>query len=101
MAEAARDLVVVESPTKARTLERMLGPAYKVEASFGHIRDPPKSKLGVDLKTFEPEYIVADDSEEQARALRRDAKSAEHVWRAADLRREGEASAWQPADMSK
>src|SRR5437879_7062686 len=101
MAEAARDLVVVESPTKARTLERMLGPRYKVEASFGHIRDLPKSKLGVDLKTFEPEYIVPEDSEKHARLLRREAKAAPHVWLATDLDREGEAIAWHLADVIK
>ena len=101
MATGAKNLVVVESPTKARTLERMLGPAYKVEASFGHIRDLPKSKLGVDLKTFEPEYIVPDDSEKQARLLRREAKSADHVWLATDLDREGEAIAWHLADVIK
>src|SRR5437588_4683386 len=77
----------------------MLGPAYKVEASFGHIRDLPKSKLGVDLKTFEPEYIVPEDSEKQARLLRREAKSAPHVWLATDLDREGEAIAWHLADI--
>src|SRR5919201_951576 len=101
MAQAARDLVVVESPTKARTLERMLGPTYRVEASFGHIRDLPKSKLGVDLKTFQPEYIVPDDSEKQARLLRREAKTAGHVWLATDLDREGEAIAWHLADIIK
>jgi len=101
VAAGAKNLVVVESPTKARTLERMLGPAYKVEASFGHIRDLPKSKLGVDLKTFEPEYIVPDDSEKQARLLRREAKSADHVWLATDLDREGEAIAWHLADVIK
>ena len=101
MAAGAKNLVVVESPTKARTLERMLGPAYKVEASFGHIRDLPKSKLGVDLKTFEPEYVVPDDSEKQARLLRREAKSADHVWLATDLDREGEAIAWHLADVIK
>ena len=101
MAQVARELVVVESPTKARTLERMLGPAYKVEASFGHIRDLPKSKLGVDLKTFAPEYIVPDDSEKHARTLRREAKTADHVWLATDLDREGEAIAWHLADLIK
>src|SRR2546428_2221729 len=99
MAEAARDLVVVEPPTKGRTLERMLGPTYKVEASFGHIRDLPKSKLGVDHKTFEPEYIVPEDSGKQARLLRREAKSAPRVWLATDLDREGEAIPWRPADI--
>jgi DNA topoisomerase-1 len=101
LAEAARDLVVVESPTKAKTLERMLGPGYKVEASFGHIRDLPKSKLGVDLATFQPEYIVPDDSEKHARTLRREAKAADHVWLATDLDREGEAIAWHLADIIK
>src|SRR5256885_8046389 len=101
VAAAARNLVVVESPTKARTLERMLGPDYKVEASFGHIRDLPKSKMGVNLKTFVPEYIVPDDSEKHARTLRREAKAAEHVWLATDLDREGEAIAWHLADIIK
>src|SRR5256886_15534583 len=101
MATVAKDLVVVESPTKAKTLERMLGPDYKVEASFGNIRDLPKSKMGVNLKTFVPEYIVPDDSEKHARTLRREAKAAEHVWLATDLDREGEAIAWHLADIIK
>ncbi len=101
MAEPKQDLVVVESPTKARTLERMLGSEYKVEASFGHIRDLPKSKMGVDLKTFLPEYVVPDDSEKQVRTLRREAKSAAHVWLATDLDREGEAIAWHLAEVIK
>ena len=96
-----QDLVIVESPTKARTLERMLGSEYKVEASYGHIRDLPKSKMGVDLKTFLPEYVVPDDSEKQVRLLRREAKSAAHVWLATDLDREGEAIAWHIADVIK
>src|SRR5258705_241876 len=79
----------------------MLGPDYKVEASFGHIRDLPKSKMGVNLKTFVPEYIVPDDSEKHARTLRREAKAAEHVWLATDLDREGEAIAWHLADIIK
>jgi DNA topoisomerase-1 len=96
---AKQDLVVVESPTKARTLERMLGSGYKVEASYGHIRDLPKSKLGIDLKTFAPEYIVPDDSEKHARLLRKEAKNAPHIWLATDLDREGEAIAWHLADV--
>ena len=99
MADEKQDLVVVESPTKARTLERMLGPGYKVEASYGHIRDLPKSKLGIDLRTFSPEYVVPDDSEKHARLLRKEAKSAPHVWLATDLDREGEAIAWHLADV--
>src|SRR5438094_8426343 len=89
LAEGKQDLVVVESPTKARTLERMLGPDYKVEASFGHIRDLPKSKMGVNLKTFVPEYIVPDDSEKHARTLRGDSNATADVWLATELEREG------------
>src|SRR5467141_3458763 len=79
----------------------MLGPDYKIEASFGHIRDLPKSKMGVNLKTFMPEYIVPDDSEKHARILRREAKAAGHVWLATALDREGEAIAWHLADIIK
>ncbi|HEY8657063.1 MAG TPA: type I DNA topoisomerase [Candidatus Limnocylindria bacterium] len=94
-----RDLVVVESPTKARTIARMLGPGYAVEASYGHIRDLPKSKLGIDLETFAPEYIVPPDSEKHVRQLRKDAKSADLVWLASDLDREGEAIAWHVSQI--
>src|SRR3990170_1067419 len=93
------DLVVVESPTKARTLERMLGPGYTVEASFGHIRDLPKSKLGIDIKTFAPDYVIPDDAEKVARLLRKEAKSAARIWLATDLDREGEAIAWHVAEV--
>src|SRR5256714_4214609 len=79
----------------------MLGSEYKVEASFGHIRDLPKSKMGIDLVTFLPEYVVPDDSEKQVRILRREAKAAAHVRLAADLDREGEAIAWDVADVIK
>ena len=98
-AKTRGDLVVVESPSKARTLERMLGAGYVVEASYGHVRDLPKSKLGIDLRTFQPDYVVPDDSEKVARQLRKDAKTAERVWLATDLDREGEAIAWHVADV--
>src|SRR5438034_6803297 len=77
----------------------MLGPGFKVEASYGHIRDLPKSKLGIDLVTFAPEYVVPDDSEKHARLLRKEAKTAPHIWLATDLDREGEAIAWHLADV--
>ena len=93
------DLVVVESPTKARTIARMLGPGYTVEASYGHIRDLPKSKLGIDLDTFAPEYIVPPDSEKHVRQLRKNAKHADRVWLASDLDREGEAIAWHVSEI--
>ncbi len=98
--KTTHDLVVVESPSKARTLERMLGPGYVVEASYGHIRDLPKSKLGIDLHTFAPDYVIPDDSEKVARQLRKDAKSAERVWLATDLDREGEAISWHVAEVT-
>src|SRR2546423_8587935 len=98
---ARGDLVVVESPTKAKTLGRMLGPNYLVEASFGHIRDLPKSKIGIDMKTFAPEYVIPPDSEKHARLLRKEAKLADRVRLAADLDREGEAIAWHLADIIK
>src|SRR5467141_1727259 len=77
----------------------MLGPGYKVEASYGHIRDLPKSKIGIDLKTFAPEYVIPDDSEKHARLLRKEAKTAPHIWLATDLDREGEAIAWHLAEI--
>ena len=96
---ARGDLVVVESPTKAKTLGRMLGPNYLVEASFGHIRDLPKSKIGIDPKTFAPEYVIPPDSEKHARLLKREARAADRVWLASDLDREGEAIAWHVAQI--
>ncbi len=99
LAAGSGDLVIVESPTKARTLARMLGAGYTVEASFGHIRDLPKSKLGIDPVTFQPEYIVPESSEKTARLLRKEAKAAARIWLATDLDREGEAIAWHVADI--
>ena len=67
-----KTLVIVESPTKAKTLERYLGRDYTVRASYGHIRDLPKSKLGVDPEQgFEPEYVVPDSSEKAVREIGR------------------------------
>ena len=93
------DLVIVESPTKARTLGRMLGPDYRVEASFGHIADLPKSKLGVDEETFAPQYEVPEDSKKTVALLKREAKAAGRIWLASDLDREGEAIAWHVARL--
>jgi len=67
----AKTLVVVESPTKAKTLERYLGQGYTVKASFGHIRDLPKNKLGVDTEgTFQPQYVIPEDSKKHVTALK-------------------------------
>ncbi len=97
-----KTLVVVESPTKAKTLERYLGPEYTVRASYGHIRDLPKSKLGVDTeREFEPEYVVPDDSEKHVKALRAALKKADELVLATDFDREGEAIAYHVAQVLK
>ncbi|MGH2659076.1 MAG: type I DNA topoisomerase [Actinomycetota bacterium] len=97
-----KTLVVVESPTKAKTLERYLGPDYTVRASYGHIRDLPKSKLGVDTdREFEPEYVIPEASEKAVRALRSAHKKAEELVLATDFDREGEAIAYHVAEVLK
>jgi len=95
-------LIIVESPSKARTLAKFLGAGYTVKASMGHIRDLPKSTLGVDLEHgFRPEYMVIHGKEKQIRELRDAAKKAEEVLLAADPDREGEAIAWHLAEALK
>jgi len=102
VAAMTKTLVVVESPTKAKTLERYLGPDYTVRASYGHIRDLPKSKLGVDTeREFEPEYVVPEDSEKHVRALRAAHKKADELVLATDFDREGEAIAYHVAEILK
>jgi DNA topoisomerase-1 len=91
-------LVIVESPTKAKTLKNFLGPDYTVEASFGHLRDLPKSTLGVDTKDdFKPEYVVVEGKETRATELKKLAKESDSVILATDPDREGEAIAWHAA----
>jgi len=85
-------LIVVESPTKAKTLGRFLGEGYEVIASMGHVRDLPKSKLGVDVENnFEPTYEVSDKKSEVIRKINASAKKADTVIIATDPDREGEA----------
>ncbi len=89
------DLIVVESPTKARTLSRFLGKDYKIEASMGHIRDLPKAKLGVDTDhDFTPQYQVGKDKKETVARLQSAAREAKNIILATDPDREGEAIAW-------
>ena len=100
-----KNLVVVESPAKARTIERYLGPDYKVLASYGHVRDlpenPGRNKLGVDVEhDFKPEYVIADDRRKQLDSITKAAKSADAVFLATDLDREGEAIAWHVAEAA-
>ena len=88
-------LIIVESPAKANTIKKFLGGNYKVMASMGHIRDLPKSKLGVDIEhDFEPEYINIRGKGDLIKSLKKEAKSAKKVYLATDPDREGEAIAW-------
>ncbi len=91
---AKKNLVIVESPAKAKTITKYLGPGYQVKASMGHIRDLPKSKLGVDVTTFEPDYQEIKDKEDIIADLRKAAKASERVYLATDPDREGEAISW-------
>ncbi len=94
------NLVVVESPTKAKTLQKFLGGKYQIEASMGHVRDLPKSEFGVDVnKNFEPQYIIPRDKKKRVNELIKLAKQADHLWLATDPDREGEAIAWHLAEL--
>ena len=88
------NLVIVESPAKAKTIGKYLGPEFQVKASMGHVRDLPKSKLGVDLTTFEPDYQDIDAKESTISDLRKAAKASDKVYLATDPDREGEAISW-------
>jgi DNA topoisomerase-1 len=93
------NLIIVESPSKARTLSKFLGNGYTIKASMGHVRDLPKSKLGVDVDNgFVPQYEVIKGKEAQIKELRKAAKGATQVFLAADPDREGEAIAWHVAE---
>ena len=90
-----KSLVIVESPTKAKTISRFLGKDFVVESSFGHVRDLPSSTLGIDVENnFEPKYIVPKKARAQVKKLKELAASADHIILATDEDREGEAIAW-------
>ena len=89
-----KNLVIVESPAKAKTINKYLGDGFVVKASMGHVRDLPSSGMGVDLKTFEPEYEVLESRGKVISELKKLAKDSEQVYLATDLDREGEAIAW-------
>ncbi|WP_282162450.1 type I DNA topoisomerase [Ulvibacterium marinum] len=91
----AKNLVIVESPAKAKTIEKFLGKDYKVESSFGHIADLPSKELGVDVdNNFEPKYIVDKEKKALVKKLKDLAKKADTIWLASDEDREGEAISW-------
>lgn len=98
----AKNLVIVESPAKAKTIEKFLGKDYQVESSFGHIADLPARELGVNVeKDFKPKYVVSSDKKSVVKKLKDLAKKAELVWLASDEDREGEAIAWHLAEELK
>lgn len=91
----SKQLIIVESPTKAKTISKFLGPDYEVEASFGHVRDLPKSKISIDVENnFEPVYQIAPKAKEVIAKLKKMAKSASSIILATDEDREGEAISW-------
>lgn len=98
----AKNLVIVESPAKAKTIEKFLGKDFKVASSFGHIADLPSKELGVDVEgDFSPKYIISSDKKSLVKELKALAKKAEMVWLASDEDREGEAIAWHLAEELK
>ncbi|KIS04046.1 type I DNA topoisomerase [Paucilactobacillus wasatchensis] len=97
-----KKLVIVESPSKAKTIEKYLGRSYKVVASIGHIRDLPKSRMGVDIdNNYQPDYISIRGKGDVIKELRKDAKNAKEVYLASDPDREGEAIAWHVSNILK
>ena len=96
------NLIIVESPTKAKTIGKFLGSKYKVIASNGHVRDLPKSQLGVDVdNNFEPKYITLRGKKSVLDNIRKEAKNADKIFLATDPDREGEAISWHLAHMLK
>ncbi|NLM72993.1 MAG: DNA topoisomerase I, partial [Clostridiaceae bacterium] len=95
-------LVIVESPAKAKTIRKYLGPDYKISASMGHIRDLPQSHIGVDVKNdFTPMYITMTGKTSLIKGLKEDAKNAEKIFLATDPDREGEAISWHLSHVLK
>ncbi|UOE38513.1 type I DNA topoisomerase [Chryseobacterium oryzae] len=97
----SKNLVIVESPAKAKTIQKYLGKDFEVKSSFGHIRDLPKKGMGIDLATFSPDYEVSADKKKLVTELKSAVKKAEMVWLASDEDREGEAIAWHLAEELK
>ncbi len=98
----SKNLVIVESPAKAKTIEGFLGKDFTVKSSFGHIRDLPGKNISIDIENnFEPEYVISDDKKKVVAELKKLAKSAETVWLATDEDREGEAISWHLLEALK
>src|SRR2546421_453636 len=98
----SKNLVIVESPAKAKTIAKYLGSDFVVKSSFGHVRDLPKKGMSVDIaNNFTPVYEVSPDKKKTVSELRAAAKVAELVWLASDEDREGEAIAWHLSEVLK
>src|SRR5690606_4180874 len=96
----AKSLVIVESPAKAKTIRKILGNDFQVEASIGHVRDLPKNKLGVNVrKNFKPQYEILREKEKIVKELKEAAQAADKVYLAPDPDREGEAIAWHLSEI--
>jgi len=96
----AKNLLIVESPAKAKTIEKILGKDFQVKSCFGHIRDLEKAGMGIDLENnYEPRYIISDDKEKVVRELKTLANKSEEVWLATDEDREGEAISWHLCEV--
>ena len=94
------NLVIVESPTKAKTITKFLGKDFKIDSSYGHVRDLPKKKLGVDIENnFQPQYVVFRVNQKRLNALKKDAEKADLIYYATDEDREGEAIAWHLSEI--
>ena len=90
-----KNLVIVESPAKAKTIEKFLGKDYKVMSSYGHIRDLKAKEFGIDIQhDYTPQYVIPTEKKKLVNELKSEAKAAEQVWLASDEDREGEAISW-------
>ena len=94
-----KNLVIVESPAKAKTIEKFLGDEYKVMSSYGHIRDLKKKELSVDVDTLQPYYEIPEEKEKLVKELKSNAKKADKIWLASDEDREGEAISWHLCEV--
>ena len=93
------NLVIVESPAKAKTIEKFLGKEFKVMSSYGHIRDLKKKEISIESDTLEPDYEIPADKQRVVRDLRANADKAKKIWLASDEDREGEAISWHLCEV--
>ena len=96
----AKNLLIVESPAKAKTIEKILGSDFEVKSSYGHIRDLEKDDMGIDIKkNYAPRYIIPADKQKLVKELKQLSKKSEEVWLATDEDREGEAISWHLCEV--